>query len=71
LEQPAQLQNGILTALVEVRSVAKSKEPSFDFGYNVKPKKPKGGGKKQSKSTKQGFAIDRAKGGPLHGRSGS
>jgi hypothetical protein len=49
--------------------VAKSKEPSFDFGYNVKPKK--GQGKKQSKATKQAFALAKKKGGPLHGRSGS
>jgi hypothetical protein len=51
--------------------MAKSKEPSFDFGFNVKPKKPKGGGQKQSKSTKQMFALAKKKGGPLHGRSGS
>ena len=50
--------------------MAKSKEPSFDFGYNVKPKKGKGG-KKQSKATKQAFALAKKKGGPLHGRSGS
>jgi hypothetical protein len=50
--------------------MAKSKEPSFDFGFNVKPpKKPKG--KKQSKDTKRDFAIAKRKGGPLHGRSGS
>jgi hypothetical protein len=50
--------------------MAKSKEPSFDFGYNVlpKPKKPK---QKQTKATKQAFAMAKAKGGPLHGRSGS
>jgi hypothetical protein len=49
--------------------MAKHKEPSFDFGYNVKPKKPKG--QKQSKATKQAFALAKKKGGPLHGRSGS
>jgi hypothetical protein len=49
-----------------------AKEPSFDFGYNVKPKKPKKGqGKKQSKDTRQAFALARKKGGELHGRSGS
>jgi hypothetical protein len=47
--------------------MAKHKEPSFDFGYNVKPKK----GQKQSKATKQAFALAKKKGGPLHGRSGS
>jgi hypothetical protein len=51
--------------------MAKSKEPSFDFGFNVKPKKPKGGGKKQTKATKQAFALAKKKGSPLHGRSGS
>jgi hypothetical protein len=50
--------------------MAKSNEPTFDFGYNVKPAKPKQA-KKQSKATKQGFAMAKAKGGPLHGRSGS
>jgi hypothetical protein len=49
--------------------VAKHKEPSFDFGYNLKPKK--GQGQKQSKATKQTFALAKKKGGPLHGRSGS
>jgi hypothetical protein len=40
---------------------------SFDFGYNVKPKKaPKA---KQSKATKQAFALAKKKGGPLHSRS--
>jgi hypothetical protein len=49
--------------------MAKKSEISFDFGFNVKPKKaPKA---KQSKATKQGFALAKAKGGPLHGRSGS
>ncbi len=52
--------------------MAKSKEPSFDFGYNVKPpKKPKGGGKRQSKETRQAYAQARRKGGPLHGTGGS
>jgi hypothetical protein len=51
--------------------MAKHQEPSFDFGYNVKPKKPKGGGQKQSKATKQAFALAKKKGGPLYGRSGS
>jgi hypothetical protein len=49
--------------------MAKKDVLSFDFGYNVKPKKSKGGG--QSKATKQAFALARKKGGPLHGRSGS
>jgi hypothetical protein len=50
--------------------MAKSKEPSFDFGFNVlpKPKKPK---QMQSKATKQAFALAKKKGGPLYGRSGS
>jgi hypothetical protein len=53
--------------------MAKQKEPSFDFGFNVlpKPKKSKGGGKKQTKATKQAFALAKKKGGPLYGRSGS
>jgi hypothetical protein len=50
--------------------MAKHKEPSFDFGFNALPKakKPK---QKQTKATKQAFALAKAKGGPLHGRSGS
>jgi hypothetical protein len=51
--------------------MAKHKEPSFDFGFNVKPKKPKGGGKRQSKATRQAYAMARRKGGPLHGTGGS
>ena len=53
--------------------MAKQKEPSFDFGYNAlpKPKKSKGGGKKQSKATRQAYALARRKGGPLHGHGGS
>jgi hypothetical protein len=49
--------------------MAKKSENSVDFGFNVKPKKaPK---QKQTKGTKQAFAMAKAKGGPLHGRSGS
>jgi hypothetical protein len=48
--------------------MAKKDNISFDFGFNVKPKKAKA---KQSKSTKQAFALARKKGGPLHGQSGS
>jgi hypothetical protein len=43
---------------------------SFDFGYNVVPK-PKKTKQKQTKATKQAFALAKKKGGPLHGRSGS
>jgi hypothetical protein len=49
----------------------KDSDLSFDFGYNVKPKQAQGGGARQSKTTKQAFALARRKGGPLHGRSGS
>lgn len=44
---------------------------SFDFGYNVKPKKAPKAKAKQGKGTKQAFAMARGKGGPLHGQSGS
>jgi hypothetical protein len=44
---------------------------SFDFGYNIKSKKSKGGGAKQPKSTKQAIALAKNKGGPLYGCSGS
>ena len=47
------------------------KDLTFDFGFNVKPKKFKGTGQKQTKATKQAFALAKAKGGPLHGKSGS
>jgi hypothetical protein len=48
-----------------------AKEPSFDFGFNVKVRKPKVVTKKQSKSTKMAFALAKKKGGELYGRSGS
>ncbi len=50
--------------------MAKSKVPSFNFGFNALPKakRPK---QKQTKSTRQAFALAKKKGGPLHGRSGS
>ncbi len=65
-----------LVTLAEEEAMAKQptykdSDLSFDFGYNVKPKKAKGGGAKQSKTTKQAFAMARRKGGPLHGQSGS
>jgi hypothetical protein len=48
------------------------KDLTFDFGFNVKPPKPKKGqGKKQSKADKLFFALAKKKGGELHGRSGS